>query len=41
MKLSIGCTTNDDKKIVEEAIALGMPFITTDKVLQALYEREK
>lgn len=38
---SIGCTTNDDKKIVEEAIALGKPFFTTDKVLQALYEREK
>lgn len=38
---SIGCTTKEDKRIVEEAIALGMPFITTDKVLQALYEREK
>lgn len=33
-----GLSINQDKQIIMESLSLGMPFMTTDKVLQELYE---
>lgn len=38
---SCGCTIREDKKIIDEAIAFDMPFITFDKVLNKLYDKLK
>lgn len=32
------CTIRQDTDLIEEALQFGMPFMTTDKVLKALYE---
>ena len=37
-KLSHGCTLRSDRSIIDDSKAFGMPFVTTDKVLQKLYE---
>ena len=39
--VSIGCTTKQDMQVVSEAIAMDMMFMTTDKVLNKLYEQLK
>lgn len=36
--VSSGCTVKNDRQIIEEAIEMGMPFLTTDKVLKKNYE---
>ena len=38
---SVGCTIKQDKNMIEESLALGMSFITTDKVLKKLFEKLK
>lgn len=35
---SPGCTLKQDRQIVTESLDLGMPFLTTDKVLKKKYE---
>lgn len=37
---SAGCTLKQDRQLIEQAIALNMPFLTTDKVLQKRYKIE-
>lgn len=39
--LSVGCTLKQDRQMVEESLAMGMPFITMDVVLQNYYEQKK
>ena len=39
--LSVGCTLKQDRQIVDESLAMGMPFITMDVVLQNYYEKKK
>ena len=36
--LSLGCTLKEDRQLIAEAKALGMMFMTTDKVLKKLAE---
>ena len=38
---SDGCTLKQDRDIIDESLAFGMEFVTTDKVLKKLYERKK
>ncbi len=38
---SSGCTRREDREMIEEAIAFGMPFMTQDKVLKKLYEKKR
>lgn len=35
---TVGCTVSADQEMVIQSVQLGMPFITTDKVLQRLYD---
>lgn len=37
---SDGLIIKPDKQVIEESIALGMAFMTTDKVLQKVYEKK-
>lgn len=39
--ISPGCTLKQDRQIIQEAISMGMPFLTTDKVLKEKYELMK
>jgi hypothetical protein len=39
--LSVGCTLKQDRQMVDESLAMGMPFITMDVVLQNYYEQKK
>lgn len=38
---SIGCTTKEDRGVVNQSIAFNMFFMTTDKVLKKLYKKIK
>ncbi len=38
---SNGCTTATDRKIIQESLDMGMEFVTSDKVLQKLYQQRK
>lgn len=38
---SIGCTTKEDREVVNQSIAMDMFFMTTDKVLKKMYKKLK
>lgn len=38
---SFGCTLKQDRDMIDESIAMGMELMTTDKVLQKLFEEKK
>ncbi|MBQ3253221.1 MAG: hypothetical protein IJA65_01585 [Acholeplasmatales bacterium] len=40
-EISFGCTTQADRQIISESLAMNMEFMTTDKVLKKLYEKLK
>ena len=37
---SVGCTLIPDREMVEQSIAMGMPFITLDEVLKRYYDEK-
>ena len=41
IETSWGLTNQDDQNLVLEALNMGMPFMTTDKVLKEFYEKVK
>lgn len=41
IETSVGCTTKQDRQMIDDSIAMDMMFMTTDKVLKKLYEQKK
>lgn len=38
---SFGCTLKQDREMIDQSLAMGMDFMTTDKVLKKLFEEKK